>query len=601
MAKKVAVLALLAVLVFFSNQNEANSGKAQVLSALLVIDAFPWQYDIVSFLSNTIFRRTGLEVINSRKLKDIELSKYCPVIFVSDQPPEFYDNVEEALDKIEAYLRFGGVLHFNAAYGGWNGGLLGTFLPGGVLSTLSYSRKNNVVIPPQVSPPLPIRYSLLFRVFTDIIDSLSANYVSHVYFTQLPKYTGIVTVDNSGKPTTVFYNLGLGEVIATGLTLEWAIKYNLAYRDVFLRMLALELDLCRELKIPEKGVDMQIDGIRPSKDAQGNIHLVLDDSLAGRRIYVKMSVACFEGTLPLDDTIGLSVYTLDNKYIPDAGGALSKQRDGSFAGWFEVPKSREGRKFILKVSFTCGSTRNPRYTIENIGFLELIDPSGFVFEDRNGNGQFESNEQKLAGAVVTLEVFIKGRWIEVNPFPAQEWEGISKWPGIEPQVNPQLTGPNGHYGWDVPAGEYRVRVEHRNKIEKIDYERAVSHSVKVPPPVTNLNVGLIPIFKCNFVDLENHGRAETSIDLMYFSPPNIFCLVVKLQPDHNLYVQILSKDTRDVWNVEIYEGETLILSQKVGRGDIVKAKTIMGKAIVKIKGIDVWPYQPPVKVYLWSD
>jgi hypothetical protein len=56
--------------------------------------------------------------------------------------------------------------------------------------------------------------------------------------------------------------------------------------------------------------------------------------------------------------------------------------------------------------------------------------------------------------------------------------------GLRPSVNPQKTGDDGAYRWDVSEGRYRVVVT------KSGYWRATSDAVSVPPPVLDLHVAL---------------------------------------------------------------------------------------------------------------
>jgi hypothetical protein len=55
---------------------------------------------------------------------------------------------------------------------------------------------------------------------------------------------------------------------------------------------------------------------------------------------------------------------------------------------------------------------------------------------------------------------------------------------FEPEVNPQTTGSDGRYAWNVVAGEYLVEVE------MAGCSPATSEAVTVPPAVTDLDVGL---------------------------------------------------------------------------------------------------------------
>jgi len=127
-----------------------------------------------------------------------------------------------------------------------------------------------------------------------------------------------------------------------------------------------------------------------------------------------------------------------------------------------------------------------------VGGIELIDPQGVVFDVERYQQALEeagvteataSEEQKTAarsaaaisGAVVTLERFTNGGWAVVNPDD----------PGIAPNVNPQVTGADGLYRWDVSAGTYRVRVE------RPGYTEVTSEQAVIPPPKLDLHVPLV--------------------------------------------------------------------------------------------------------------
>ena len=98
----------------------------------------------------------------------------------------------------------------------------------------------------------------------------------------------------------------------------------------------------------------------------------------------------------------------------------------------------------------------------------LPDPSGYVFEAVKSN--------RLQDVNVTL--------IQMDPVD-HVW---SPWDAAEyGQINPQNTSPEGIYGWDVPYGHYQVLYE------KSQYERNVSEEIEVPPPRTDVNIGMISL------------------------------------------------------------------------------------------------------------
>lgn len=104
---------------------------------------------------------------------------------------------------------------------------------------------------------------------------------------------------------------------------------------------------------------------------------------------------------------------------------------------------------------------------ENIGDVVLYDPSGFVRDQRTGKG--------IPDAIVTLSSSPSSS----GPF------GFADPLSISPRINPQRTDSGGHYGWDVPDGYYRIRVERFGYVPL-----RASRVVVVPPPVTDLHVRL---------------------------------------------------------------------------------------------------------------
>ncbi|MGB2874646.1 MAG: hypothetical protein WBB76_04140, partial [Gaiellaceae bacterium] len=56
--------------------------------------------------------------------------------------------------------------------------------------------------------------------------------------------------------------------------------------------------------------------------------------------------------------------------------------------------------------------------------------------------------------------------------------------GFSPQIDPELTGRSGAFGWDVADGLWRL------KVAAFGYRRFTSTTLKVPPPVTGLRLRL---------------------------------------------------------------------------------------------------------------
>lgn len=115
----------------------------------------------------------------------------------------------------------------------------------------------------------------------------------------------------------------------------------------------------------------------------------------------------------------------------------------------------------------------------------LIDPAGYVYDART--------EERLQDVTVTAY------WVEADPdATAEEYEAFWATPPAEDeygqlwnaqewgQQNPLQTDADGYYQWDVPEGWWRV------KYEKEGYQTAWSDWLPVPPPQTEVNIGLVP-------------------------------------------------------------------------------------------------------------
>lgn len=95
----------------------------------------------------------------------------------------------------------------------------------------------------------------------------------------------------------------------------------------------------------------------------------------------------------------------------------------------------------------------------------FIDPSGYVFEAVEDN--------RVEGVTATVfEVDVSGN--------ATAW--TDNWTG---QENPQTTGIDGRYGWDVPTGTWKV------SFDKAGYQHAESKTMTVYPAHTEVNIGLL--------------------------------------------------------------------------------------------------------------
>ena len=95
----------------------------------------------------------------------------------------------------------------------------------------------------------------------------------------------------------------------------------------------------------------------------------------------------------------------------------------------------------------------------------IEDPSGYAYEAVPSN--------RVSGATATI--LQQGQGGGFSPWDAAGFG----------QQNPQVTDPQGRYGWDVPDGNYQVA------FSAPGYRQATSSVVTVPPPQYNVNVALV--------------------------------------------------------------------------------------------------------------
>lgn len=124
---------------------------------------------------------------------------------------------------------------------------------------------------------------------------------------------------------------------------------------------------------------------------------------------------------------------------------------------------RQQQEMKAQLDYLLGNrNRNPVYN-----GVYKIDPSGYVYEGLPQN--------RLSGVSALIMVQdSKNNWVTWN---AMDYE----------DTNPKTTDSQGRYGWDVPAGYYRV------VFSKDGYHTTQSDAVPVPPAQTEVNAGLISL------------------------------------------------------------------------------------------------------------
>ena len=103
------------------------------------------------------------------------------------------------------------------------------------------------------------------------------------------------------------------------------------------------------------------------------------------------------------------------------------------------------------------------------------DPSGYVYEAVPSNrleGVTASIYQKIQETDASGEEIGEPTW--------KLWDA-----GSYDEIQNQVTGADGAYGWDVPFGTWKI------KYEKKDYKPAESAEMEVPPEWTDVNIGMV--------------------------------------------------------------------------------------------------------------
>lgn len=103
------------------------------------------------------------------------------------------------------------------------------------------------------------------------------------------------------------------------------------------------------------------------------------------------------------------------------------------------------------------------------------DPSGYVYEAVPSN--------RLEGVTASIYQLVQDTDAAGDPVGDPRWE---LWDAENyDEVQNQITGVDGTYGWDVPFGTWKV------KYEKGGYESAESAEMEVPPEWTDVNIGMV--------------------------------------------------------------------------------------------------------------
>ena len=143
-------------------------------------------------------------------------------------------------------------------------------------------------------------------------------------------------------------------------------------------------------------------------------------------------------------------------------------------GVYDAHMKEEHQSLIETAKLLHSDISNPdNYHVTSNKIQPILDPNGFVYEAVLSN--------RLEGVEATI-------WQKETKYDIYDdpYEEISQWDaGSYNQINPQITGGDGTYAWDVPDGLWQVR------LWKKSYEEVQSDWLIVPPPQTDVNLGMV--------------------------------------------------------------------------------------------------------------
>lgn len=173
------------------------------------MDLLPWDSDALL----AVLEANGItfDVFTSNDMGTADLSGYEAVYISNDQPDGFYDAYTEHAGRFSDYASAGGYLWFGVAAWGFNDGDAdGLVLPGGVTVDGPVFEFANGIAQPD------------HPVMAGVPDPFTGDAASHATLANVPDGATIAFGVDTGLPTMVEYDVGVGRVLGIAQALEFA-------------------------------------------------------------------------------------------------------------------------------------------------------------------------------------------------------------------------------------------------------------------------------------------------------------------------------------------------------------------------------------------
>lgn len=199
----------------------------------------------------------------------------------------------------------------------------------------------------------------------------------------------------------------------------------------------------------------------------------------------------------------------------------------------------------------------------------LIDPSGYVYEGVTTN---RVKDVKVTLYHIPFDATDDTYWDSPKSENAVIWDAVEY-----SQTNPLFTDSEGTYAWDVPEGWWQV------KYEKEGYETTYSEWLPVPPPQTEVNIGLTSTSTAIVKNIKVNDGSVVITFSQYIDPETFAGVVLKDANGNAIeYTVEYSKDETDIEGNVFAKVFTLNFATGTNVGSIKIPNTVTnyaGKAI----------------------